>query len=249
VSIESRVESYITTDGQSASLSWHKAPVWVLRPDFYYCQTFVGLLMWGALSDERAGLPFTITAGPRQRSYSRVRVLLDSWPYFTVSDTRLSILSSPTTRRVTVEVVGPATTRECVNWVSTEWHLQSQSHIATDRQSVSPGVEPHLLLMTRYLLLFDSCVLVFVGRPLWREDWSILYMLLAIASIVFLESMSLGTRDHILLSQILDFPVHRLLRLVGSRWRYSTPPPKGCTPIIDQIFRPLLTPNVACIRP
>jgi hypothetical protein len=29
--------SYVTTDGQSASLSWNKAPIWGLRPDFYYC--------------------------------------------------------------------------------------------------------------------------------------------------------------------------------------------------------------------
>jgi hypothetical protein len=27
------VESYVTTDGQSASLSWNKAPIWGLRPD------------------------------------------------------------------------------------------------------------------------------------------------------------------------------------------------------------------------
>jgi hypothetical protein len=40
-------------------------------------------------------------------------------------------------------------------------------------QSVNLGVEPHLGLMTRYLLLFDSYVLVFVGRPLWREDGSV----------------------------------------------------------------------------
>jgi hypothetical protein len=33
-------------------------------------------------------------------------------------------------------------------------------------QSVSLGVKPHLGLMTRYLLLFDSYGLVFVGRPL-----------------------------------------------------------------------------------
>jgi hypothetical protein len=33
-------------------------------------------------------------------------------------------------------------------------------------QSVSLGVEPHLGLMTRYLLLFESYGLVFVGRPL-----------------------------------------------------------------------------------
>jgi hypothetical protein len=35
---------------------------------------------------------------------------------------------------------------------------------------------------------------------------------------------SLSSRDHILLSQIRDFPFRRLLRLAGSRWRYSIPP-------------------------
>jgi hypothetical protein len=39
---------------QSASLSWNKAPIWVLQPDFYYCRTVAGLLMWGAVSDERS---------------------------------------------------------------------------------------------------------------------------------------------------------------------------------------------------
>jgi hypothetical protein len=52
--------SYITTDGQSASLSWCQAPVWGLWPNFYYCQTIAGLLMWSALSDERSGLSFTM---------------------------------------------------------------------------------------------------------------------------------------------------------------------------------------------
>jgi hypothetical protein len=53
----------------------------------------------------------------------------------------------------------------------------------------------------------------------------LLYMLLVLASAVFLESESLGSHDHILLSQFWDFPFRRLLRLAGSRWRYSTPPP------------------------
>jgi hypothetical protein len=52
--------SYITTDDQSASLSWNKAPIWGLRPDFYYRQTIVGLLISRALSDERSGLSFTM---------------------------------------------------------------------------------------------------------------------------------------------------------------------------------------------
>jgi hypothetical protein len=36
-------------------MSWNKSPIWGLRPDFCYCQTVAGLLMWGALSDERTG--------------------------------------------------------------------------------------------------------------------------------------------------------------------------------------------------
>jgi hypothetical protein len=67
-------ESYVTTDGQPASLSWNKAPFWGLRPDLYYCLTVAGLLILGALSDERTGLSFTIAAGRRQRSHFRARV-------------------------------------------------------------------------------------------------------------------------------------------------------------------------------
>jgi hypothetical protein len=48
------------TDSQLTILSWNKAPIWGLRPDFHYCQTIVGLLIWGALSDERTGLSFTV---------------------------------------------------------------------------------------------------------------------------------------------------------------------------------------------
>jgi hypothetical protein len=55
--------------------------------------------MWGALSDERTGLSFTIAAGSRQSSHSRVRVPWDSRPYFTVADLRLPFSSPPMTRR------------------------------------------------------------------------------------------------------------------------------------------------------
>jgi hypothetical protein len=108
--LEYESESYVTTDCQSASLSWNKAPFWGLRQYLDYCLTIAGLLMWGALSDERTGLSFTIAAGPRQGSHSRVRVLWDSRPYFTVSDSRLPFSSPPTTRRATVEVLDPVST-------------------------------------------------------------------------------------------------------------------------------------------
>jgi hypothetical protein len=44
-------ELYVTTDGQSASLSWYKAPIWGLRPDLYYmCDSYgpvlVGRPLW-----------------------------------------------------------------------------------------------------------------------------------------------------------------------------------------------------------
>jgi hypothetical protein len=61
--------------------------------------------MWGALSDERTGLFFTIAAGPHQCSHSWVRVPWDMRPYFTVSGLRLRFLSPPMTRRAMMEVL------------------------------------------------------------------------------------------------------------------------------------------------
>jgi hypothetical protein len=104
-------ESYVTTDGQPASLSWNKAPICGLRPGFYYCLTVAGLLIWGALSHERTGLSYVIATGPRQRCHFRVRVPWNSRPYFTVSDSRLPFSSPPTTRMASVEVFDPASTR------------------------------------------------------------------------------------------------------------------------------------------
>jgi hypothetical protein len=134
---QAQSKCYVTTDGQSASLSWCQEPTWGLRPDFYYCQRVAGLLMWGTLSDERRGLPFTIAAGSHQRSHSWVRVPWDSWSYFLsqIQDSHnlegqvpifisrrnrvgqlyprdwVPFSSPPTTRRATVEVFEPASTR------------------------------------------------------------------------------------------------------------------------------------------
>jgi hypothetical protein len=101
-------ESYVTTNGQSASLSWYKAPIQGLRPDFYFRTengirlTVTFLILWCALSDERMGLSFVCAAGSCQRSLSRVLVPWDLRPYFTASELRLPFSSPPTTHRVTV---------------------------------------------------------------------------------------------------------------------------------------------------
>jgi hypothetical protein len=78
---------------------------------FITCVTVTVLFLWGALSDERSGLSSVCAAGPCQRNLSRVQVTRDLRPYFTVSDLRLPFSSPPTTRRVTVEVFDPASTR------------------------------------------------------------------------------------------------------------------------------------------
>jgi hypothetical protein len=58
LSLDKSKSKYVTTEGQSASLSWNKASVCGLRPDFYYCQTVGGLLMWGALSEEDGSIVY-----------------------------------------------------------------------------------------------------------------------------------------------------------------------------------------------
>jgi hypothetical protein len=55
---QSQSQSYVRPAVQSASPSWNKPPIWDLRPDLYYCQTVAGLLIWGALPEERTGLSF-----------------------------------------------------------------------------------------------------------------------------------------------------------------------------------------------
>jgi hypothetical protein len=105
---------------------------------------------------------------------------------------------------------------------------QSQSHIATDGQSISKswcralsGAHDQIFIT---LWQLGSC---FCGaRSLTRGRVCLLYML-ALASAVFLGSESLGSRDHILLSQFWDFPLRRFLRFAESRWKYSTPSPHG----------------------
>jgi hypothetical protein len=83
--------------------------------------------------------------------------------------------------------------------------------------------------MTGYLLLYGSYIL-FLWGVLSDERMGLSFVYPAgPCRAVILGSESLETRDHILLSQTRDFPFRRLLRLAGSRWRYSTPPPHGST--------------------
>jgi hypothetical protein len=59
------------------------------KPKFLLLSERCEFVDMGGLFGERTCLIFTIANGPSQCSHYRLRVLRDSWPYFTVSDSRL----------------------------------------------------------------------------------------------------------------------------------------------------------------
>jgi hypothetical protein len=105
----SRVES-------SRVLCYDRRYLGIKYPSWAYDQIFITVRQlrvcwWGrSLWREDGSFVCNYYCWPTH-SYFRVRVLWDSRPYFTVSDSRLSFVSPPTTRRATVEVFDPASTR------------------------------------------------------------------------------------------------------------------------------------------
>jgi hypothetical protein len=157
------------------------------------------------------GLSFTIAAGRRQRSHFQVRVPRDLWPHFTASR-----YETPRKWKTSSPYLYPPETW-WPGYKPRHW-LPFSSPPTTRRAPVEvfdPASTRHLNSPAKSKSHCD-------WRPvsLTRGWVCLLYMLLALASVVFLRSESLGTRDLILLSQIWDFPFRRLLRLAGSRWRY-----------------------------
>jgi hypothetical protein len=54
-----------------------EAPSAAQNEIFCYRQTVMGLLLWRSLSDEKTGLSYTLAAGLRQLSHSRIRIPRD----------------------------------------------------------------------------------------------------------------------------------------------------------------------------
>jgi hypothetical protein len=111
--------------------------------------------------------------------------------------------------------------------ISCDWaglNSESEPYVTTDG-SVGLGIKHPSGAYDRIFITVRQL------RVCWCEALSLmrgrvchLQLLLVLASAVILGSESHETRDHSLLSQIRDFAFRRLLRLAGSRWRYSTPP-------------------------
>jgi hypothetical protein len=94
---------------------------------------------------------------------------------------------------------------------TSESESESESYITTDGQSASMSWNKAPIWGLRPDLDYCQLQVCWFGAPfLTRDRICPLYMLLALASAVFLGSESLGIWDHILLSQIWDFPFRRL---------------------------------------
>jgi hypothetical protein len=88
-------------------------------------------------------LSFTIAAGPHQRIHSRVRVLRDSGPYFTVSDLRLPQPGGPGPRiYIPQEQGGPVIPRRNGTLFFASYY--SQGYGGSIRPRLHAGVALHL---------------------------------------------------------------------------------------------------------
>jgi hypothetical protein len=174
------------------------------------------------------GLSFTIAAGPRQRSHSQVWVPRNSWPHFTVSDSSCPKLGGSGPRIYILQEQGgpliPPDTgflfRRLLRLAGLRWRYStppphefeiSLSLSLTLRPTVSrtvclgikhpSGAYDQIFITVRQFLVC-WCV------ALCDEKMGLSFtIVLALASAVNFGSESLGTRDHILLSQIRDFIV------------------------------------------
>jgi hypothetical protein len=87
-----------------------------------------------------------------------------------------------------------------------------------------------------FVIVWQLRVCWFGAPSLTRGRVCRLQLLVALVSAAIFGSEPRRTRGHILLSQIRDFPFRRLLRLAGSRWRYSIPPPHGVLLLASEFY-------------
>jgi hypothetical protein len=163
--------------------------------------------MWDTLSVERTSLSFTIAVGPCQRYHSWIWVPCNSWSYFTVSDSKLPKPEGPVTstyiprnRAVQCYSQGSPLTHKAKVKVML-WPMVSQTICLGIKH---PSRAYNQIFMTVRQLWVCWC------GTLWQQGGSVVYSCCwPSTEQSFSGSKSHGTRDHILLSQIRDFPFHR----------------------------------------
>jgi hypothetical protein len=117
--------SHITTDGQSASLSWYQAPHVRLMTRFLLLSDHCGFVDMGRPLWREDGSVVYNCCCLCQRSHSQVRVPRDSWPHFTVSDLRLPKPGGPGPCIYNPQEQGGPVIPTDTGFLNTEWMLPS----------------------------------------------------------------------------------------------------------------------------
>jgi hypothetical protein len=210
----SKSRSYVTTDGQSANLSWCQAPIWDPWTYFYYGPTVGGFVDVGCpLWREDGSVVYNCCRTSLAQSFfglspSRIMAIFFYWFRLDTPPTwraRSPYLYPPGTGfpfRCLLRLAGQRwgySTR-----LHTEWTLFKSKYVTTDGQSASlpwcqtPIWDPWPIFP---LLIFRQLRVCWCGAPsLSRSRVCSLQYLLDIVSAAFLRSESHETHVHILLS-------------------------------------------------
>jgi hypothetical protein len=141
----------------------------------------------------------------------------------------------------TVEVFDPASTLVKLACLNLSLTLRP-----TVSRPVSLGIKyPSGAYDQIFIIVWQLRFCWFRAPSLTRGRVCRLQLQLVLASAVIFGSESRRTRGHILLPHVWDFPFHRLLRLAGSRWRYSTPLPHGVFACLSLSMSLTLRPTVS----
>jgi hypothetical protein len=186
-------QSYFTTDGQSASMSWYRAPLW----DCDQILLLVRMLLSEICGLVSVGRPFWREDGSvffHCKSVVIYQYLHQTFTFHVFYSSAIytryvqTSFSPVSLQQIMLEVRG---SRFKVTLLLTVSQSFSQSVCFWYRARLWDQI-----LLPVWMLLSEICGLVSVGRPLWRQDGS------AICSVIPLWSESRRTRSHILLSHL-----------------------------------------------
>jgi hypothetical protein len=131
------------------------------------------------------GLSFTTVTGSRQRSHSQVRILQDSWPCFTVSDSRIPQLGGPGLRICTLQnIVARSYPQALVSLFVAS--CDSQGCGGCTRPRLHPDIKVEVTLFLAYSIS---------ARTTWRTQFFYCFSRICCCRSVFTEPLTRNVSD------------------------------------------------------